>query len=195
MRVKCELEKVTQLKTKGKAEFSFDKKYAGYFTNFTDKALTIEILVDEDEQARRLTMISPDQNRKIHALFRNIAKHIGENEENTKEILKSLYCYEKEIEMFSFGDCSSELASNFIDWLITWCFENGVPLDEKPKEYFDDIERYIAVCINSAVCVVCGQPGNIEHFNNNKTCLCYRHNEEAENIGWERFMFKYHLGG
>ena len=88
MRVKCELEKVTQLKTKGKAEFSFDKKYAGYFTNFTDKALTIEILVDEDEQARRLTMISPDQNRQIHALFRNIAKHIGENEENTKEILR-----------------------------------------------------------------------------------------------------------
>ena len=59
MRISCELEQVVQLKTKGKAVFTFDKQFAGHFTNFADKPLTIEILVDEPEQLKRLSMISP----------------------------------------------------------------------------------------------------------------------------------------
>ncbi len=209
MRISCELEQVVQLKTKGKAVFTFDKQFAGHFTNFADKPLTIEILVDEPEQLKRLSMISPDQRKKIYALFGEIGTHIGETQENAKELMKQAFCCEREIEDFSLSDCDWELASDFIEWLIGWCFKNGVPLKEQPKKYFDDTERYVKACVRNRICVICGKPGDIHHLdaigmgrNRNKIddsgyrkiCLCRVHHTEAHQVGWDTFTTKYHLG-
>lgn len=208
MKIPCEIEQVVQLKTKGKVTFSFDKQYAGHFTNFTDKPLSIEILVNAQEQIKRLAMISPDQRKKIYALFNDIAAYTGDTQNNIKELLKALYCAEREIAGFSLSDCSSELASDYIEWLIDWCFRHGVPLNEHPKDYFDDIERYVATCIDNRFCVVCGRAGEIHHIDtigmgrdrtkvddneHSKTCLCREHHTEAHNLGWQTFKQKYHL--
>jgi len=210
VRIKCELEQVVQLRTKGKAVFSFDKQYAGHFTNFTDKPLTIEILVDEQEQIKRLAMISSEQRKKIYALFNDISNYTGDTPDNVKEMLKDFYCYERGIESFSLSDCDKQLASDFIEWAVDWSFRNGVPLKEQPKDYFDNSERYIAVCNENRVCCVCGKPGEIHHIDTigmgrdrrkvddsdyRKICLCRAHHSEAHQIGWDTFADKYHLGG
>lgn len=208
MKIKCELEQVTQLKTKGKAVFTFNRQLAGHFTNFADKPLTIEILVDGEEQKERLTMISHDQRRKIYAVLKDIANHVGDNAESMKDNLKALYCYDYEIAKFSLADCSKELATDFIEWLIQWSFQNGVPLSDKPINYFDDIERYHQACIQNLLCAVCGRQGEVHHVDAigmgrdrtkvddskyQKVCLCREHHSEAHQAGWNTFVSKYHL--
>lgn len=208
MRIKAELEQVTQLKSKAKAVFTFDRQLAGHFTNFADKPITIEILVDEPEQAKRLAQISPEQRRKIYALLKDIGNYVGDSPEAMKDNLKMLFAYERQLDDFSLSDCALELASDFIEWLINWAFENGVELTDKPKDYFDDTGRYVAMCIKHNVCVICGKPGDIHHINaigmgrnrdkyddskHAKTCLCRGHHTEAHQIGWDTFNNKYHL--
>lgn len=208
MRVKCELEQVVQLKTKGKVVFNFDKQHAGMFTNFTDKPLTIEILVDEPSQRERLAQISGDQRRKVYALVKDIANFLGDSVEATKDNLKGLFCHETQLESFSLSDCDKDTASEFIEWLIGWAFEQGAELSDKPMEYFDDTERYNSVCIAKKICAVCGQAGEIHHIDaigmgrnrntyddssHRKVCLCRVHHSEAHTSGWDTFNAKYHI--
>ena len=49
-----------------------------------DKPITIELLIDDEEQAIRLQQITPEQRKKIYALFRDIASYTGNTPENEK---------------------------------------------------------------------------------------------------------------
>ena len=57
--------------------------------NFMDKPITIELLIDDEEQAIRLQQITPEQRKKIYALFRDIASYTGNTPENEKENMKT----------------------------------------------------------------------------------------------------------
>src|SRR5690606_38013019 len=122
--------------------------------NFMDKPITIELLIDDEEQAIRLQQITPEQRKKIYALIRDIANYIGDSVDNTKENLKIEFVQQTEYEMFSLSNCSSELAGEFIDFLINFAFENGVPMAEHPFKRADDIERYLAACLRHRICCV-----------------------------------------
>lgn len=132
--------------------------------NFMDKPLIVDFNIDGEEQQARLKMITPEQRKKIYALFRDIASYTGNTPENEKENMKTLFIQHTHHEPFSLSNCSSELASDFIEWLINFAFENGVRLSEHPLRTLDDIEKYVRMCLKHKICTICGKPGEIHHW-------------------------------
>jgi excinuclease UvrABC ATPase subunit len=107
------------------------------------KKLTIEIKA----QSR-----SDEQNRKYHAIFSDIARqaeHCGSkwDAEDWKRMLVWQYCKEKQIEagkvvpsldmtgIVQLGQqtrkFTKEQASEFVEFLLAWCADNGIELNEK----------------------------------------------------------------
>ena len=214
MRFKCEIDNIRTLKKGMKLTLSLDdeqtREIMKHIYNFMDKPITIELLIDDEEQAIRLQQITPEQRKKIYALIRDIANYIGDSVDNTKENLKIEFVQQTEYEMFSLSNCSSELAGEFIDFLINFAFENGVPMSEHPLKRADGIEQYLAACLRHRICCVCGQPGEVHHVEAigmgrkratvddsgyEKICLCRRHHAEAHQIGINAFEDKYHVHG
>ena len=178
--------------------------------NFMDKPITIELLIDDEEQTIRLQQITPEQRKKIYALFRDIASYTGNTPENEKENMKTLFIQQTHYEPFSLANCDWKLASDFIEWLINFCFENGIPLTEHPLRTLDDIEKYVRICLKNKICTICGKPGEIHHWDTigmgrdrekvddsryRKICLCREHHREVHTIGVNAFEEKYHVYG
>ena len=214
MRFKCEIDNIRTLKKGMKLTLGVDDKQTRELMkniyNFMDKPLLIDMQIDDVEQQERLQQISPEQRKKIYALFRDIASYTGNTPEDIKETLKYHFVRETEYEPFSLSNCSWKLASDFIEWLLDFAFENGIPLSEKPSEMLDDIEKYVRMCLKHKICTICGKPGEIHHWDAigqgrdrtriddsrlRKICLCREHHREAHTIGVNAFEDKYHVYG
>ncbi len=214
MRVNCEIAQINTLKKGMKIVLSIGEKETHsvmkQIYNFMDKPIIVDFQIDTKEQMERLNQISAEQRKKIYALIRDIANYIGDSVDNTKENLKIEFVQQTEYEMFSLSNCSSELAGEFIDFLINFAFENGVPMSEHPFKRADDIERYLAACLRHRICCVCGQPGEVHHVeaigmgrdrryvddsDSRKICLCREHHNKAHQIGRDSFQEKYHVYG
>ena len=65
MKFKCEIDQIRTLKKGMKITLTIgDKETPGVMKdmyNFMDKPITVELLVDDEEQAKRLKQITPDQ--------------------------------------------------------------------------------------------------------------------------------------
>ena len=214
MRFKCEIDNIRTLKKGMKLTLSLDdeqtREIMKHIYNFMDKPITIELLIDDEEQAIRLQQITPEQRKKIYALFRDIASYTGNTPENEKENMKTLFIQHTHHEPFSLSNCSFELASDFIEWMINFAFENGIRLSEHPLNTLDDIERYVRMSLKHRVCAICGRRGEIHHWDsigmgrdrtkvddssNRKICLCRTHHTEAHTLGVKSFEEKYHIYG
>ncbi len=172
-----------------------------------------EFLIDADEQLKRFNTINGDQRAKIYAIIRDIDEYTGQGVESLKMQLKLEFVRDTEHDMFSLSDCSKNLARDFIEYLIRFCFENGVELSDHPRNAFDSIENYIRVCLDKKNCCICGKPysgsphhvdtigmGNnrnkVDDSNKLKLPLCYEeHHPEIHTIGDMEFMAKYHVVG
>lgn len=214
MRVNCEIDNIKTLKKGMKITLAIDDKNTlnvmQHIYNFMDKPLIVDFNIDGEEQQARLKMITPEQRKKIYALFRDIASYTGNSPESEKENMKTLFIQQTHYEPFSLSNCSSELASDFIGWMINFAFENGIPLTEHPLRTLDDIEKYVRICLRHKICTICGQPGEIHHWDaigqgrdrtkvddsmHRKICLCRAHHSEAHTIGANAFEDKYHVYG
>lgn len=215
MKIPCQIAQINTL-TKGDMKIILmidkkdTKKVIKDIHNFIDKQIIAEFLIDEQAELERLKMISPEQRKKVYALFRDIANYTGDTIENVKENMKVSFLQESQYEPFSLSDCSSELAGDFIEWMIRFCFENGIPLSEHPKEGYRDIEAYLKTCLKYRICAICGHPGEVHHWQAigmgrdrtkvddseyKKICLCRQHHTEAHTIGVKAFEEKYHVYG
>lgn len=214
MLINCEIAQITTLKKGMKIILSIDDdgtpKVMQQIHNFMDKPLQVDFRVDGEEQRERLQQISPEQRKKIYALFRDIASYTGNTPDNEKETMKNLFIADTQYEPFSLSNCSSELAGDFIEWMIDFCFKNGIRLSEHPLRTLEDIERYVKMCLKHKVCTICGKPGEQHHWNAigmgrdrrkvddsdlRKIQLCRTHHTEVETIGRDSFEKKYHVYG
>ncbi|MDI6617879.1 MAG: putative HNHc nuclease [Clostridiales bacterium] len=214
MKFNCEIDNIRTLKKGMKVTLSVDdeqtRKVMECIYNFMDKPITIEFLVNDAAQIERLKQINEDQRKKIYAILKDIANSTGDSLENTKDNLKIEFLQHSQYDMFSLSNCSKELASDFIDYLLNFAFENGIPMSEHPLKYTDNVDRYLLACINHKICAVCGQPGEIHHWDaigmgrdrnkyddsqNKKICLCRLHHTEAHTIGNKAFQDKYYVYG
>ena len=161
----------------------------------------------EFEDGRHIT---PEQRKKIYATLRDISYYTGYMPEEAKEWMKYLHIARTGSNYFSLADCSVELARKFINTLIDYCIENGIPLLDKLTERTDDISHMLYKCIVEKKCSVCGKSGEIHHVdaigmgNNRKTyddsssrkiCLCRIHHTIAHQMGNKRFFENYHVYG
>ncbi len=217
MKFPCSISAQNSVKKGMKITLSVDEKNVqdvmkGLY-NFLDRPLTAELLIDADEQLKKLGEISPDQRRKVYAILKDIAAWNGDSAESIKLEMKKQFCFDGQFEDFSLSNCSRELAAEFITWLIGFCFEHGVELKHTghPIEAFDDIEAYLKLCIEKKVCCICGSKNaDIHHYDHiglggtskpeldslkRKIALCRTHHTEAHALGKESFCNKYKVTG
>ena len=180
---------------------------------FIDQPLTVDINIDSQEKENQLGQITKPQRRHIYALFEDFARWQGDDKEGVKKSLKKRFREVREKGEFSLANCTKELASEFIDWLVQVGINAGVNFSESPAEYYaehDQLEKYMQICINQKKCCICGADGEIHHVdtigmgndrnkvddsNKRKIALCREHHTEAHNIGWDSFKEKYHVEG
>lgn len=155
--------------------------------------------------------ITAEQRKKIYAMIAEIADFVGEYPELMKKQLKlefRLRRLEKMAEDFSLSDCSVELASEFIDFLVETIVAWDVPCKQPLTELCEDIRKYVYVCLKYKKCAVCGRKADLHHvdavgmgFNRKEIAhegkralpLCRAHHTEAHGMGNDDFMKRYGL--
>lgn len=154
--------------------------------------------------------ISAEQRKKVYATIRDIADYTGYLPEEQKEWLKYLHISKTGCDYFSLSDCTMDTAREFINTILEYALENGIPLSEEAINRTDDIGRYLYFCIMNKKCAICGKDGEIHHedaigMGNNrntiddscykKICLCRFHHTQAHNLGVVRFTEMYKVYG
>lgn len=176
--------------------------------NFIKRDIIVDFQIDAEKALEDMKKITQEQRGKIYALIKDISNYTSENQESTKATMKKGFRNTVGVEDFSLGNCSRELASNFIEYLLRVAFEIGVAFSEIPKDHMDE-DRYFRICIEYKKCSICGAKGEVHHVNSvgsnggrkyddshlRKICLCRTHHIEAHKIGWDDFAKKYHVKG
>lgn len=154
--------------------------------------------------------ISAEQRKKAYATIRDIADYTGYPPEEMKELLKWQHMIRTGDAPFSLSNCSMDTAREFINTILEFALEWGVPLTADAIERTDDIGRYLYYCIMKKKCAICGRDGEIHHedaigmgndrtriddSNYKKICLCREHHTIAHQMGVVRFRQMYKVYG
>lgn len=178
------------------------EKVAYYFTDKRCRSAQIRL-----DDGRRITA---EQRKKAYATMRDIAAYAGYLPEEQKEWLKYLHISRTGSDYFSLSDCSVDTAREFINTILDYALEEGIPLSDLGINRTDDIGKYLYFCIKHKKCAVCGRPGEIHHVDaigmgrdrrkvddsrSRKICLCRNHHTIAHTKGMGRFEQMYHVYG
>lgn len=154
--------------------------------------------------------ISAEQRKKSYATIRDISDWTGYLPEEMKEILKYQHMMRTGDSYFSLSNCSMDTAREFINTILEFALENGIPLSDNAIERTDDIGRYLYYCLIHKKCAICGKDGEIHHedaigMGNDRTkvddssykkiCLCREHHTLAHSLGVIRFREMYKVYG
>jgi len=154
--------------------------------------------------------ISGEQRRKAYATLRDIAWELGYTPEELKEVMKAYFMEKTGDKYFSLSDCSMDTARKYISFILDFALENGICLSEGILDRTDDIDHALASCLKYRRCAICGQKGEIHHWDaigmgndrrkyddseNRKICLCRAHHSIAHQQGGMRFAQNYHVYG
>lgn len=154
--------------------------------------------------------ISIEQRKKAYATIGDIADWSGDIPEYMKELMKNEYVTRTGAEYFSLSNCSMDVAREYINTLMEFAIENGIPLGDFGVNRTDDIGRYLYFCLKHRKCAVCGRKAEIHHVDTigmgndrNKTddieyrkiCLCREHHTIAHQRGMEAFNKMYKVYG
>lgn len=154
--------------------------------------------------------ISAEQRKKAYATIRDIADWTGYLPEEMKEISKYQHMMRTGDAYFSLSNCSMDTAREFINTILEFALENGIPLSDNAIERTDDIGRYLYYCLLHKKCAICGKDGEIHHedaigMGNDRTkvddssykkiCLCREHHTLAHSLGVIRFREMYKVYG
>jgi len=159
--------------------------------------------------------ITAEQRRKIFAIVAEIACWSGYAPEDARKALTADFLRENiqrlqmsAISLAMGGGCDKGTASLYIEFLINFCIENGVPTSRPLTEYADDLERYTYAAMLNKKCLICGKKAEIHHVDaigmgynrrekpqigNRVMPLCWVHHREWHNIGSTAFEDKYHV--
>lgn len=154
--------------------------------------------------------ISSEQRRKAYATIRDIADYTGYLPEEQKEWLKVEHMIRTGDDWFSLSNCTMDTAREFINTILEFALENGIPLSEEAVTRTDDIGRYLYFCLVHRKCAVCGRDGEIHHVDaigmgndrrklddsgHRKICLCRMHHSMAHQRGMVEFERMYKVYG
>lgn len=188
-------------------------KVLGDLNNFIKRPIVVEFLVDANKVMEDMDKITPDQRSKIFALVKDIANHTGEDDTETirREMARG-YMRVSGVEEFSLSNCSKEVATGFIQYLLVMAFELGIPFSEDMRLKYND-DAYFHACIAKRVCCVCGRKASIHHSNHTGSrigmgrnrkgvsnvgagvlSLCEdKHHPEIHSMPEEEFFERYHV--
>lgn len=154
--------------------------------------------------------ISAEQRKKAYATIADMVVYTGYMPEELKEILKYIHMIRYGCEYFSLSDCSMDTAREFINTILDIALEYGIPLSDFGSNRTDDISQYLYQCIKHGKCAICGDYGEIHHWDaigmgndrtsiddssHRKICLCRKHHTECHRIGNREFEDRYKVYG
>lgn len=156
--------------------------------------------------------ITTDQRNKIYALMGEIDRWCGNYiPELTKSQLKRMFAVREGLyEGFSLSDCSLELASRYLEYLLGFCFANEVPFASRTVDAIRESYGWDYYCLKYHRCMVCGNPADIahvhavgigrnrqhiSHIGNYVMALCRGHHQEQHRVGIYTFMRNNQLKG
>lgn len=199
MKFKCELQNVTTLKKGMKITLAVpDEEVENVLKDihrFMKMPLIVDISVDNVKRLEELKQITEEQRKKIYAIYKDIEAHTGQDAEDVKKITKESFKNATGKEIGSLSNCSHEIASEYIDYLIKLCNELGVTIMDKHIDEGDNITPYLKMCIKDKKCAICGEHGTVYGSPGDMICLCDRHAKELVKRGKDGFCEKYHVYG
>ena len=154
--------------------------------------------------------ITVKQRKKIFALLNDIEAHTGSPREDMKEMftdfIVTLNGYSKRL---SLSDCTRKQASELIDIIMAWVFQNDIPLNYKTSDLMKQDQTFLYLATVHRKCVICGKSSSdlahryavgrgrnrneIDHYGNEVLALCRRHHQTQHDMGIQSFNEKYHL--
>lgn len=154
--------------------------------------------------------ITIDQRKKAWAMLHDISEYTGYTIVETEQLMKIRYiAMQKHPRYFSLSNCSRELATDFIQFLINFCLEQSIPFTTK---VFDEIQQSYKLrvqLLKHRICNVCGHPNaDVDHVDtigsgrNRRVVnqvgyrawsLCRKHHEERHKLGVKTFAQKYQV--
>ena len=102
-------------------------------------------------------LINHEQRKKIYATINDIATYTGDVPERIKEFFKYRLMELEGVEYFSLKDCSVTVAREYLNLIIDFVIEWGIPLRDAGVNRTDDIERYLYKCIQTRTCAITGR--------------------------------------
>jgi hypothetical protein len=147
-------------------------------------------------------LITPRQRNTIYSLLRDIAYFTGYTENESKAVMKEQFQEWRNAPPFSLSDCSRELASQFIDYLLEYCIGWGVVMSNAIEIRTEYTSRMLYYCLKFRKCAICGDHAEIHHWdaigmsrdrrtvddsNLRKIALCRKHHTVAHAMGREAF--------
>ena len=178
------------------------------------------------EEAKRLTIsgtpetnihvidqrnITHDQTGMIYGLFEDISDYTGYPVAYVKSWLKAAFAGYRSVDSFSLAhDAISQVfAGEFIEFILEFCLENGIPFKYQQYYLAADISRVLFLYLKYRTCFVCGKPhadiahyesvgmgrnrNHVDHRKHRFMALCREHHTEQHKIGMQSFLDKYHL--
>lgn len=128
--------------------------------------------------------ITAEQRKKAYATIRDIADYSGHAPEFIKEWFKYEYIIKTGGKYFSLADCSVTAAREYINILINFCLEYGVPIGDPLVKRTDDIDAYLYMCLYHRKCAVCGRRAEVHHVTGSKIGMGVDRNK-VHNVGRE----------
>ena len=167
------------------------------------------------EDGRKLTI---GQNKLIHALIGDVAKHYDYHpleKKQLKEDLKQQFADACGIEPFSVADLDITTATEFIDYLIEFMLLWDIQMSPKVNAMARSTNNFIYYHIMNGKCVLCQKDKRsigihlhhtnpigmgrdrkkVDHSQHKFLTLCVDHHIEAHTIGQKTFNERYHLDG
>ncbi|WP_414052921.1 putative HNHc nuclease [Macrococcus animalis] len=153
--------------------------------------------------------ITPKQRRKVFALCNDIEEFTGQPREYMRQMFKDYLIFMNGYSEFSLSDCTRKQASELIDLILVWVFQNDIPLNYKTSDLLKNDRTFLYLATINRKCVICGAQNSdlahrftvgsgrnrneIDHYGNQVLALCRNHHSEQHQIGMDSFNAKYHL--
>lgn len=169
-----------------------------------DRLFAVVELFDPDS-------ITIEQRKHIYALFGDFSDYTGYTLESAESLFKVKFMHHEmldELPSLATNQMTKTMASKFIEYIIIWFIQNGIPFRKDQFYLPRESSKYIYWATMSRMCVICGKPHadihhatNLvgrgrkrkkhDHWNSTFLALCREHHTEAHNLGLTEFMKKY----
>ena len=164
MKIQGEIKGVHLQKNGLKIDFYVDaeneKDVTKHIFEYAKRPITIEILIDEAKVIEDFGTISDQQRKKIYALIKDFAREYGESDtELMKAELKGWFCEATSHPEFSLSNVSTEVAGEFIEFIIQFARETGYEFAF--KEDIKDNE-FIKLILKIEYAVAAERMGNLD---------------------------------
>lgn len=162
--------------------------------------------------------ITRPQQKIAHALIRDVDDYSNNERflQNTEDDLKKRFCIDVGYpfdRLFSLSNCSKDLATQFISWLVEYCFHYDIPFDGKDLHLDFDMNRKMFLSALHNRCFVTGarrqdavlhihhvnvvgmgKRKKVDHRGRYYMILRAELHNEIHQLGYDAFCEKWHVG-